>query len=77
MDEELTHLMGPETFEKVVENVLEAGVEKISFSGWGEPLVNPYIIEFIKCAKESGFKVLLNTNGYYLDSIWTIYIVSG
>ncbi len=65
--EKLTHMMTPETFMKVVENALEAGVEKISFSGWGEPLVNPNIIEFIRIAKEKGLRVLLNTNGYYLD----------
>ena len=67
IDEKLTHMMSTETFHRVITNAVEAGVEKISFSGWGEPLVNPRILDFIRMAKEKGLKVLLNTNGYYLS----------
>ena len=67
IDEKLTHMMSVETFRKIIYNAVEAGVEKISFSGWGEPLVNPRILDFIRMAKEKGLKILLNTNGYYLS----------
>jgi tungsten cofactor oxidoreducase radical SAM maturase len=59
-------LMSRELFYKVLEDSLSAGVEKITFSGWGEPLINPYIREFTMKAKEHGLRILLNTNGYYL-----------
>ncbi len=67
IDEKLTHMMSVETFRKIIDNAVVAGVEKISFSGWGEPLVNPRILDFIRMAKEKGLKILLNTNGYYLS----------
>ena len=52
---------------KILEEARNIGVKKISFSGWGEPLLHPHIMEIIEKAKNLGFEVLLNTNGYFLD----------
>ncbi len=59
--------MSSKTFDKLLKQSIEARVEKFSFSGWGEPLVHPKIIDFIGKAKSSGIKVLLNTNGSLLE----------
>ncbi len=59
--------MDSRTFNKLIEQSVDVGVEKISFSGWGEPLVHPNIIDFIEEAKNNGIKILLNTNGSLLD----------
>ncbi len=58
--------MGPELYGKIIKEAYDSGVGKITFSGWGEPLLHPRIGDFARRAKEFGFKVLLNTNGYYL-----------
>jgi len=60
------HDMDKNLFYKIVDEAVEAGVSKISFSGWGEPLIHPNIIDFLSYAKSKGLEVLLNTNGYYL-----------
>jgi tungsten cofactor oxidoreducase radical SAM maturase len=59
-------LMEPELFNKIVEDAYKSGVEKLTFSGWGEPLLNPHISDFVSKAKKLGLKILLNTNGYFL-----------
>ncbi|MEB3772516.1 MAG: radical SAM protein, partial [Desulfurococcales archaeon] len=58
--------MDKDLFDKILEDSVSSGVEKITFSGWGEPLLNPHIEEFAREAKGHGLKILLNTNGYYL-----------
>lgn len=62
----LNKTMSADVFELVLREAEAARVEKISFSGWGEPLTHPEILSFISEAKKRGFKVLLNTNGYLL-----------
>ncbi len=68
MSEPLGH-MDSKVFARVLETAKKAGVEKLSFSGWGEPLVHPNIVDMLRRAKEAGFKVLLNTNGSLLGGI--------
>ncbi len=59
---------------KILDEAWSLGVSRISFSGWGEPLVNPRAIDIIRYAKEKGFWVLLNTNGYFLpDKLGELY----
>jgi molybdenum cofactor biosynthesis enzyme MoaA len=65
--EPLNGFMSPETFEKVLEQAISSGVEKVSFTGWGETLVHPRAVDFIKAAKRRGLKVLVATNGALLD----------
>lgn len=68
-----TRVMSLELFERVLESAVEAGVEKVVFSGWGEPLTNPYVGEMIEACRDRGVKVAINTNGTlinkYLDVI--------
>ena len=61
--------MSPGLFYRVVDEAASAGVSKIVFSGWGEPLLHPRIMDFIAYAKSQGLGVLLNTNGYLLDEV--------
>lgn len=58
--------MDERLFKKTIDEAYEEGVEWIVFSGWGEPLIHPRIIDFIKYVKNYNFNILLNTNGYLL-----------
>ncbi len=53
-------------FKRVLSNAERAGIKKVVFSGWGEPLVHNDILEMLRLCKERGFTVLLNTNGTLL-----------
>ncbi len=69
--------MTPDTFNRVLSQALESGVRKFSLSGWGEPLTNKYIAEYMRRIKEEGFKLLLNTNGYYLVDYVDLIVETG
>ena len=58
--------MEPQIFYRLLDEAVASGVTKFAFTGWGEPLVHPHILDFIESAKESGIEVLLNTNGFFL-----------
>ncbi len=66
-DEPLNGFMSVRTFERLLEQAVSAGVEKLSFTGWGETLVHPKALDFIKAAKSKGLKVLVATNGALLE----------
>jgi len=59
--------MTPNTFERVVEDAVRAGVRRIVLSGWGEPTSNPGFMEMLRRLKAMGFQVALNTNGSTLE----------
>ncbi len=59
--------MNPRLFYTIIDEASEIGVRRISFSGWGEPLIHPNIMDLISYAKENKMEVLLNTNGYFLE----------
>lgn len=46
---------------RIIEEAKEAGIETIDFAG-GEPLLFPYIKEYIQKAKESGLKISITSN---------------
>ena len=58
--------MDKSTLSSFLDMASEAGVRKLAFTGWGEPLIHPHITDFIREAKDAGFEVLLNTNGFFL-----------
>lgn len=59
---------------KIIDEAAITGVKKISFSGWGEPLLHPDALDILRYAKKKGLEVLLNTNGYFLkESIEEIF----
>lgn len=76
LNHDINKVMEAEVFKRVLREAEASGVEKISFSGWGEPLTHPEIMDFISLAKGRGFKVLLNTNGYllldYVDELFRV-----
>jgi len=53
-------------YRRLLDQLEEAGIRNITFTGWGEPLVHPNILEILGEAKKRGFRVLLNTNGALL-----------
>ncbi|MEM4567758.1 MAG: radical SAM protein [Sulfolobales archaeon] len=59
--------MSERTFNNVVRGLDESDVRKVVFSGWGEPLTHPRILEFIKRVKDLGIYTVLNTNGFLLS----------
>jgi len=77
MSEDFTD-MDIELFKKIINEASQIGVKWIVFSGWGEPLVHPRIIEFLKYTKERGLRILLNTNGFllkkYVEEIYDIKV---
>jgi len=58
--------MDYDDFKRVIDNAIDSGVIKVVFSGWGEPTVNPYILDMLSYAKSKGLVVVLNTNGVKL-----------
>ncbi len=51
---------------EVLENLGDMGVKAVTFSGGGEPLTYPYIIESLKRALDSRIKISMITNGQEL-----------
>lgn len=51
----------------IVDRVGEAGIKRIIFTGGGEPLINPYTLDGMQYAKESGLSTALFTNGSLLN----------
>lgn len=58
-----------EDYKKIVDNALRSGVKRLVLTGWGEPTVNPYVLDMIGYAKSKGLAVVLNTNGARLAEI--------
>lgn len=48
-----------EVFKKAVD---QQGFRYLSLHGWGEPLMNPYLVDMIKYGAEKGFSVNFTTN---------------
>lgn len=64
-----TCYMDLKLYREVLNSALDAGVEKITFSGWGEPTAHSDIIEIVEEAKKRGLVVVLNTNGSKLNEL--------
>ncbi|MEM4717577.1 MAG: radical SAM protein [Desulfurococcaceae archaeon] len=61
--------MDLETYIKMIDNAVDSGVKRIVFTGWGEPTINPYILEMLEYAKRKNLYVILNTNGILLNEL--------
>ena len=60
--------MSENVFARILEGVRDfSPVPEIFFGGWGEPLVHPHIVEWVREAKALGARTLLITNGILLD----------
>ena len=59
-------------YRKVLWDFTRHGINSITFTGGGEPLMNPKIVDMIVMAKYLGREVGLVTNGIFLDKIKNI-----
>lgn len=59
--------MSKDVYERVLAELKHCDVQKIVFSGWGEPLVHQRFLEFCKLAKDYGFWIMITTNGSLLE----------
>ena len=64
--------MSLEMFVKITDELKNAGVQTITFTGGGEPLVNPEFSKMSMVAIEKGFRIGLITNGIALNGILDI-----
>ena len=58
--------MNLDLFKILIVEASSIGIKKIVFSGWGEPLLHPYIDYMIRLCRDLGLSVALNTNGVLL-----------
>lgn len=56
-----------EKMQEIINDFADMGVKAVTFSGGGEPLVYPHIIETIKGMKKAGVQTSIITNGQLLD----------
>jgi radical SAM protein with 4Fe4S-binding SPASM domain len=57
--------MSKENAEKLLNIIANSGIKQITFSG-GEPLLYTHLKDVIKIARDYGFIIHMNTNGYFL-----------
>ncbi|MCS7099598.1 MAG: radical SAM protein, partial [Sulfolobales archaeon] len=55
-----------EDFGRILENAASSGIEKLTLTGWGEPLLHPDFEVILRELRKRGFYVILNTNGFRL-----------
>ncbi len=74
--EENTGMMSENTFAKILSGLDQFDpVPTVSFSGLGEPLLHPKIIEWVEKAKQKGAKVELITNATLLDKKMSLGLI--
>ncbi len=62
-------VMSFELYQRIIDESIELGIDKVQIAGTGEPLIDPLIFERIQYAKKSGIKVIkIFTNAALLDS---------
>jgi MoaA/NifB/PqqE/SkfB family radical SAM enzyme len=62
--------MDPALFRRILDEAQSNNVENLMFaSAFGESLLHPQAMEFLQAAKGRGFKVLVATNGNFLDTV--------
>jgi len=59
-------MMDIAVFKGVLERVREYGELRLFFAGFGEPLLHPQVIDFVRMAKAQGIFTGINTNGALL-----------
>lgn len=55
-----------EKMKEIIKDMKEMGVRAVTFSGGGEPLVYPYIVQAMKNVLEAGIELSIITNGQLL-----------
>ena len=60
-------LIENELARKIIKDCVESGVTSLKLSGRGEPLLHPYLVNYVELAKSRGIiDVMFNTNGLLL-----------
>lgn len=59
--------MTKETYLRIIEQMTAWGIPMVRFTLWGEALMHPEFLEFVKIAKANDLKVGFNTNGMLLN----------
>ena len=54
-------------YKKMLSDFRKMEVERINFTGAGEPVLYPGIIEIVEETRKAGFKTSITTNGIYLE----------
>ena len=62
-------LMDSATLREVIDQCVSLGVERVVFTGWGEPTTHPRLLDAVQELKERGVEVAINTNGTTLESV--------
>ncbi len=57
----------PEVFLRVLDELVEARVERVIVSGGGEPFTHPRLLELLQAVKSKGLRLTLITNGTLTD----------
>lgn len=52
---------------EILDNFKEMGVKTVTYSGGGEPLIYPHIVDALKKTIENGIELSIITNGQWLD----------
>ena len=56
-----------ELMRRIIQECAAEGCKGIRFVRWGEPLLHPHCVEYIKAVKSAGLLCHINTNGSLLD----------
>lgn len=59
--------MSPEVFEWIIREAARYGTA-IRFIRWGEPLLHPNLLQFVRMVKNAGLLCHINTNGFFFDN---------
>jgi Fe-coproporphyrin III synthase len=60
--------MAQDTFDRIAENLPDLPfLKQVIFSGFGEPLTHPHLLDMIETVRRQGLAVTLATNGVLLD----------
>lgn len=65
-----------ETFEKLIDSLINMGVHGVFFSGGGEPCIYPYLKDAIVKLHENGVEVAVVTNGSLIERMGIIEVAN-
>ncbi len=68
-------LMSPTTFYQIAGELINSNTGIVNFCGYGEPLVNEHIIDYIRHLTDNGVTTVMRTNGSQLDRATAVDLV--
>ncbi len=55
-------LLTPDTFKRIVQNLPLSSLYEVGLFNWGEPLLNPHLLDYIRFFARKGIRVVIHTN---------------